>query len=65
MTYLIAVGTRPPHGRLTIVSHPAYGELALLSGEDIEDIVEAAEAVISEMEACPWMGEPDSWTEDL
>lgn len=57
---LIAIGHRPPHGQLTIVAHPAYGELALLPGERVEDIVEAAEAVIAEKEACPWLGEPES-----
>ena len=59
MTHLIAIGARPPHGELTIVSVDGYGELALLPGEHVEDIIAAAEAVIAEMLACPWLGEPD------
>ena len=64
MIRLIAVGSWPSHGELTIVSHPAYGELALLPGESVGEIVRAAEAVIEEMLARPWLGEPDGWTED-
>lgn len=65
MRRLIAVGTRPPHGQLTIVAHPDYGSLALLPGERVEIVVEAAEAVLDEVDRQPGLGEPESWTEEF
>ena len=59
--HLIAIGTRPPHGPLTIVAVDGYGSLALFDGERVQDVVEAAEAVLDEMLRCPWLGEPESW----
>lgn len=51
-------GHRPPHGPLRIVWAGGY-ELAMLPGEDVGELVEAAEAVLDEKERRPWLGEPD------
>lgn len=60
---IIAIGHRPPHGSLRIVAVAGY-ELAVLPGEDVRALVEAAESALDESDRRPWLREPDS-VEDL